>query len=29
VIGRRAVIMNKRAAGRPQDIADMKALGEK
>lgn len=28
VIGRSALIKNKRAAGRPQDIADVKALGE-
>jgi len=28
VIGRRAPIKNKRAAGRPQDIADVKALGD-
>ena len=27
VIGRKALIKNKRAAGRPQDIADVKALG--
>lgn len=27
VIGRAALIKNKRAAGRPQDIADVKALG--
>jgi Nucleotidyl transferase of unknown function (DUF2204) len=27
VIGRSALIKNKRAAGRPQDIADVKALG--
>ncbi len=29
VIGRSALIKNKRAAGRPQDIADVKALGDK
>jgi Nucleotidyl transferase of unknown function (DUF2204) len=29
VIGRSALIKNKRAAGRPQDIADVNALGEK
>jgi len=29
VIGRNALIKNKRAAGRPQDIADVKALGDK
>jgi predicted nucleotidyltransferase len=28
VIGRSALIKNKRAAGRPQDIADVKALGD-
>jgi len=28
VIGRNALIKNKRAAGRPQDIADVKALGD-
>jgi hypothetical protein len=28
VIGRVALIKNKRAAGRPQDIADVKALGD-
>jgi hypothetical protein len=28
VIGRGALIKNKRAAGRPQDIADVKALGD-
>jgi hypothetical protein len=27
VIGRSALMKNKRAAGRPQDIADVKALG--
>jgi hypothetical protein len=27
VIGRGALIKNKRAAGRPQDVADVKALG--
>jgi hypothetical protein len=27
-IGRAVLIKNKRAAGRPQDIADVKALGE-
>jgi hypothetical protein len=27
VIGRDALIKNKRAAGRPQDVADVKALG--
>ncbi len=29
VIGRSALIKNKRAAARPQDIADVKALGDK
>jgi hypothetical protein len=29
VIGRQALIKNKRAAGRPQDIADVQALGDK
>jgi len=28
VIGRGALIKNKRAAARPQDIADVKALGD-
>jgi hypothetical protein len=28
VIGRHALLKNKRAAGRPQDIADVKALGD-
>jgi hypothetical protein len=28
VIGRGALIKNKRAAGRPQDVADVKALGD-
>jgi hypothetical protein len=28
VIGRSALLKNKRAAGRPQDIADVKALGD-
>lgn len=28
VIGRAALIKNKRAAGRPQDVADVKALGD-
>jgi hypothetical protein len=29
VIGRAALVKNKRAAGRPQDIADVNALGDK